>query len=187
MNQKAHHLTIRLKRRDVRVQVDTIQALQLESDMTVEQVVDRAHLRHTRSPFSDTRLTAACQLSVSTGRGSAVRGWPHWYLVYAPAGTALEEVVRVAGARWTSDDTFKQAKGLVGLDQYEVRSWQGWYRHITLALLAFAVLTIATKKGAPRAGPGVPRTSRSPSRRSAASWSGSSGRQPAHGRGSPTA
>ena len=76
-----------------------------------------------------------------------------YYLVYAPAGTALEEVVRVAGARWTSDDTFKQAKGLVGLDQYEVRSWQGWYRHITLALLAFAVLTIATKKGHVARGP----------------------------------
>jgi SRSO17 transposase len=103
-----------------------------------------------------------------------------YYLVYAPAGTTLEEVVRVAGARWTIDDLFKQAKGLVGLDQYEVRSWQGWYRHITLALLAFAVLTIATKKGGRRARPGVPRISRSPSRRSAASWSDSSGRPPIH-------
>ena len=108
------------------------------------------------------------------------------YLVYAPAGTALEEVVRVAGARWTIDDLFKQAKGLVGLDQYEVRSWQGWYRHITLALLAFAILTIATKKGARRARPGARSTSRSPSRRSAASSSDSSGPPSIRGRGSPT-
>jgi SRSO17 transposase len=101
-----------------------------------------------------------------------------YYLVYAPAGTTLEEVVGVAGARWTIDDMFKQAKGLVGLDQYEVRSWQGWYRHITLALLAFAALTIATKKGGRRARPAAPRISRSPSRRSVVFWSDSSGLRP---------
>ena len=95
-----------------------------------------------------------------------------YYLVYAPVDTPLGEVVRAAGARWTIDDTFKLAKGQVGLDHYEVRSWQGWYRHITLALVAFAALTIgARKKGRPTA----PATSQSPSRKSAASSSGSSG------------
>jgi SRSO17 transposase len=103
-----------------------------------------------------------------------------YYLVYLPVGTPLEQIVRVAGARWTIDDMFKQAKGLVGLDQYEVRSWQGWYRHITLALLAFAVLTVATKKGGRRGRSGAPRTSRSPSRRSAGSSSDSSGPPPVH-------
>ena len=49
-----------------------------------------------------------------------------YYLVYAPVDTPLEEVVRAAGARWTIDDMFKLAKGQVGLDHYEVRSWQGW-------------------------------------------------------------
>ena len=83
-------------------------------------------------------------------------------------------MVRAAGARWTIDDTFKLAKGQVGLDHYEVRSWQGWYRHITLALVAFAALTIgARKKGARRA----PATSRSRSRKSAGSLSDSSGRR----------
>jgi SRSO17 transposase len=98
-----------------------------------------------------------------------------YYLVYAPDDTPLAELARVAGARWTIDDLFKLAKGQVGLDHYEVRSWQGWYRHVTLALLALAALTIgARKKGEPRA----PATSPSRSRRSADSSSGFSGPRP---------
>lgn len=95
-----------------------------------------------------------------------------YYLVYAPAETPLTEIVRAAGARWTIDDLFKLAKGQVGLDHYEVRSWQGWYRHITLALLALAALTIGARK---KGGRSAPTTSRSPSRRSADSSSDSSG------------
>ena len=48
--------------------------------------------------------------------------------------------MRVAGTRWTIEECFKEAKGEVGLDQYEVRKWDGWYRHITLAMLAHACL-----------------------------------------------
>jgi SRSO17 transposase len=66
----------------------------------------------------------------------------HAYVVFAPEGMALEDLVRVAGRRWTIEVAFEQAKGEVGLDQYEVRSWTGWYRHITLALFAQAVLTV---------------------------------------------
>ena len=98
-----------------------------------------------------------------------------FYLVYAPTGTALEEVVRAAGARWTIEDTFKQAKGLVGLDHYEVRSWRGWHRHVTLALLALATLTVATRPGGRPGRRPAPSTSRSPSRRSAGSSSASCG------------
>jgi len=105
------------------------------------------------------------------------------YLVYAPGDTPLGEVVRAAGARWTIDDTFKLAKGQVGLDQYEVRSWQGWYRHVTLALLAFAVLTISARYGAGKGGRWAPLpapgTFPSPSPKSAACWSASYGRRPA--------
>jgi SRSO17 transposase len=98
-----------------------------------------------------------------------------YYLVYAPMPTALAEIVRAAGARWTIEDLFKLAKGQVGLDHYEVRSWHGWYRHSTLALVALAALTIgARKKGGQRA----PSISRSPSRKSAGSSSGSSGLPP---------
>jgi SRSO17 transposase len=105
-----------------------------------------------------------------------------FYLVYCPADTPLQEVVRAAGARWTIDDAFKLAKGQVGLDQYEVRSWRAWHRHVTLALLALAVLTVAARrarKGGKRRSPAAPSTSRSPSRRSAGSWSASCGPPPA--------
>jgi SRSO17 transposase len=64
------------------------------------------------------------------------------YIVFAPAGTTLDTVVQVAGRRWTIEQCFEEAKGEVGLDQYEVRSWTGWYRHITLAMWAYALLTV---------------------------------------------
>ena len=63
------------------------------------------------------------------------------YVVFAPQDSALEEVVRVAGSRWVIEQLFEAAKGEVGLDHYEVRSWTGWYRHITLAMWALALLT----------------------------------------------
>ena len=50
--------------------------------------------------------------------------------------------MQVAGSRWTIEQCFEAAKGEVGLDQYEVRSWTGWYRHITLAMWAYALLTV---------------------------------------------
>jgi SRSO17 transposase len=63
------------------------------------------------------------------------------YVVFAPQVTTVEEVVRVAGSRWTIESGFEAAKGEVGLDHYEVRGWAGWYRHITLGLWALAWLT----------------------------------------------
>jgi len=79
-----------------------------------------------------------------------------FFVVFAPRATPLIEVVRAAGARWAIEVAFESAKGEVGLDQYEVRSWVGWYRHITLAMLAHAFLTVVAakeKKGGPsRAG-----------------------------------
>src|SRR5919199_3908140 len=64
------------------------------------------------------------------------------YVVFAPAGTTLATLVKVAGTRWTVESDFETTKGEVGLDHYEVRSWGGWYRHITLAMGAQAVLTL---------------------------------------------
>ena len=68
-----------------------------------------------------------------------------FYLTLAPEGTALTDLVRVAGTRWTIESCFEAAKGEVGLDQYEVRSWTGWHRHVTLAMLAHAYLAVVRK------------------------------------------
>jgi SRSO17 transposase len=65
-----------------------------------------------------------------------------FYLTLAPEATGLSDLVRVAGTRWTIEACFEAAKGEVGLDQYEVRSWTGWHRHITLAMLAHAYLAV---------------------------------------------
>lgn len=84
-------------------------------------------------------------------------GWKRWlllrrsisdpsevtaYIAFAMAGTSLVEQVRVAGMRWTVEESIECAKGEVGLDHYEVRSWIGWYRHITLAMWAGAFLAV---------------------------------------------
>ena len=69
-----------------------------------------------------------------------------YYVCFGPADTALEDLVRVAGTRWTIEECFEEAKGQVGLDQYEVRKWEGWYRHITLAMLAHAYLAVVRQQ-----------------------------------------
>lgn len=65
-----------------------------------------------------------------------------YYVCFGAAATTLEELVQVAGTRWAIEEGLEEAKGEVGLDQYEVRKWVGWYRHITLALLAHAFLAV---------------------------------------------
>jgi SRSO17 transposase len=64
-----------------------------------------------------------------------------YYLVFAPKGTTLPEMVKAIGARWPIEEDFETAKDL-GLDHYEVRSWTGWYRHVTLCMLAQACLRV---------------------------------------------
>jgi SRSO17 transposase len=64
-----------------------------------------------------------------------------YYLVFGPAGTSLEVMAWAVGSRWGIEEEFENAKDL-GLDQYEVRSWVGWFRHVTLVLLVLAVLTV---------------------------------------------
>jgi SRSO17 transposase len=62
-----------------------------------------------------------------------------YYFVFAPQGTILPEMVKAIGARWHIEENFENGKDL-GMDHYEVRSFIGWYRHITLVLLALAYL-----------------------------------------------
>ena len=75
-----------------------------------------------------------------------------YYVVYGLPETGLEEMVRVAGRRWAIEESFETAKGEVGLDQYEVRSWKGWDGHITLAMLAHSYLTVMRAKADKQAG-----------------------------------
>lgn len=85
------------------------------------------------------------------------RGWQLWllvrrhrgpkherayYLCRGPAATPWSELVRVAGTRWGVEECFERAKGDCGLDEYEVRSWVGWYRHVTLSMFALAMLSV---------------------------------------------
>ncbi len=92
--------------------------------------------RELNCPVEGWERWALCRRSISDPKDLA------YYLAFVPAGTSLEEVVRAAGRRWTIEEAIEQAKGEVGLDQYEVRNWRGWYRHITLAMLAHAYLVV---------------------------------------------
>src|SRR5215218_542087 len=69
------------------------------------------------------------------------------YTVFAPEGITLDELAKVAGMRWRVEIGFEEAKGEVGLSHYEVRSWRGWYRHVTLALFAHAFLAAIRAEG----------------------------------------
>jgi SRSO17 transposase len=89
-----------------------------------------------------------------------------FYLAYGPIGTPIDELVRVAGARWAIEECFQQAKTETGLDHYQVRRYDAWYRHITLAMLAHAYLAV-TAAGTPKA---AAAWSPSAQARSAVSW-----------------
>ncbi|MDC9598585.1 IS701 family transposase, partial [Xenorhabdus anantnagensis] len=66
-----------------------------------------------------------------------------YYIVYARREQAdLKTLIQVAGHRWEIESGFEETKGECGLDHYEVRQWHSWYRHITLSLLAHAVLAV---------------------------------------------
>lgn len=80
-----------------------------------------------------------------------------YFLAYGTENTTEAELLRVCGVRWQIEECFAQAKGEVGLDQYEVRTWDAWHRFVTLCLLAHAGLVVmrlaanqheAEKKGA---------------------------------------
>jgi SRSO17 transposase len=66
-----------------------------------------------------------------------------------PPETTLEDLVRVAGVRWSIEECFELAKGDCGLDEYEVRNWTGWHRHTVLSLFALAVVAVIRSRTAP--------------------------------------
>ena len=116
-----------------------------------------------------------------------VAGWRRWvllrrsvadptevtaYVCFAPVGTTLAALARVAGSRRTVEICFEAAKQEVGLDEYEVRSWTGWYRHVTLACLAHAFLTVVRAHGVDPLAEGQKggRATGNPARGKAARW-----------------
>ncbi|WP_089957820.1 IS701 family transposase [Lentzea xinjiangensis] len=94
-------------------------------------------------------------------------GWGHWllarrsvsdssdiayYICFGPADTTLRRLVEIAGARWAVEECFQTANNETGLDHYQVRGYQAWYRHVTLSMTALAFLVITreiAKKGDP--------------------------------------
>jgi SRSO17 transposase len=63
-----------------------------------------------------------------------------FFTTWCPAGTTAEVLVKVEGHRWAIEDSFETAKNEVGLDHNETRSWHGWHRHVSLVMLAFAMM-----------------------------------------------
>jgi len=63
-----------------------------------------------------------------------------FYRCYAPTRRPLMALIKITGIRWAVEESFQAAKGQVGLDHYQVRGWTAWHRHITLAMLALALL-----------------------------------------------
>jgi SRSO17 transposase len=69
-----------------------------------------------------------------------------FFSTWCPAGTPISALVAVEGHRWSIEDSFETAKNELGLDHNETRSWHGWHRHISLVMLAFAMMTSIRRK-----------------------------------------
>jgi SRSO17 transposase len=124
-------------------------AAQLAAVVPAEQWIacSAGHGAKGRRLYDWTRVELATPATAGMARWLLVRrsrrdGELAFYACSGPTGTSLVGLVRVAGTRWAVEEGFEQAKGEVGLDHYEVRKWPGWYRHITLALLAHAFLAV---------------------------------------------
>jgi SRSO17 transposase len=67
-------------------------------------------------------------------------------IISAIAKEAVGEGALRTGSRWKIEEGYEQAKGEVGLDQYEVRAWRAWYRYVTLCLVAYAALAVLQRQ-----------------------------------------
>ena len=88
-----------------------------------------------------------------------------YFTTWCPAGTPIGTLVGVEGHRWAIEDSFETAKNEFGLDHNETRSWHGWHRHVSLVMLAFAMMAAIQhqankrtpkKPSHPLVGPGNP-------------------------------
>jgi SRSO17 transposase len=69
-----------------------------------------------------------------------------FFSTWCPAGTPIETLVRVEGQRWAIEDAFETAKTELGLTHNETRSWHGWHRHVSLVMLAFAMMAVVRQR-----------------------------------------
>jgi SRSO17 transposase len=128
------------------VMIPQTNAIQYEGQrIRVEQLAARLTVPES-SPWLCLALSEECAAGI--GRWLLIRRDADdpdedvYWLAYGPAGTSEEELVRVCDARWRIEECFAQAKGEVGMDQYEVRTWTAWHRFVTLCLLAHASLVV---------------------------------------------
>ena len=129
--------------------------------------------RRLRADHIAAALPARCWHRISAGTGSKGPRWYDWawacahqpshtllirrgssgelafYRCWSPAPVPLATLVHVAGMRWAVEEEFQAAKGQVGLDHYQVRTWTGWHRFVTLAMLALAFLMASAATTAP--------------------------------------
>ncbi|WFS24863.1 IS701 family transposase [Rhizobium rhododendri] len=82
-----------------------------------------------------------------------------FFTTWCPAGTGIQTLVSVEGHRWAIEDSFETAKNELGLDHNETRSWHGWHRHVSLVMLAFAMMAVIryrANNAAPQKRPRMP-------------------------------
>ena len=65
-----------------------------------------------------------------------------FFSTWCPTGTSMKKLVLIEGHRWAIEDSFETAKNEFGLDHNETRSWHGWHRHVSLVMLAFAMMAV---------------------------------------------
>jgi SRSO17 transposase len=140
------HTTARVDQLVARVRAGAWRRMSCGDGAHGPRVYDWASLPIRRAFAHGRRGWVLARRSISTGEIC-------YYVCFGRRGTRLRELVRTAGARWAVEESFQTAKNEVGLDQYQVRRYDAWYAHITLAMAAaaFLVVTRATEaaKGAP--------------------------------------
>jgi SRSO17 transposase len=89
-------------------------------------------------------------------RRSLVDGERAYFTTWCRAGTPIETLVNIEGHRWAIEDAFETAKNELGLDHNETRSWHGWHRHVSLVMLAFAMLAVIRHRANAPTPPKIP-------------------------------
>ena len=92
--------------------------------------------------FAHTLLIRRAKRPKTTKKHPEGRYDIEYFLVHAPIGTPIPEMISAAGSRWNIEDDNKAGKDLVGMDQYQVRNWTPWHRHVTICMLAHAFLAV---------------------------------------------